>query len=73
MIKAKEIAMAEYKCPECGSAKIASDKKILRSSEQLRMILCGDCGRFLGVVNDTSQIKDAIRDIRQALKTSTGV
>jgi predicted RNA-binding Zn-ribbon protein involved in translation (DUF1610 family) len=74
MIKAKEIAMAEYKCPECGSEKIASAKrKTPRESEPLFMILCEDCGRFLGVVNDTSRLKDTLRDIRQALKTSTGI
>jgi uncharacterized Zn finger protein len=73
MIKAKEIAMAEYKCPECGSEKIVSAKRITpRESEHLLMILCEGCGCFLGVVNDTSKIKDALRDIRQALKSSTG-
>jgi uncharacterized Zn finger protein len=72
MIKAKEIAMAEYHCPKCNSDKIASVKKD-PGSEPLRMILCAECGCFLGVVNDTSQIKAAIKDIRQALKTSTGL
>jgi uncharacterized Zn finger protein len=65
--------MAEYKCPECGSEKIAFTKKIGGDSEHLLVLLCEDCGHFLRVVNDTSQIKVAIRDIRQALKTSTGL
>jgi hypothetical protein len=72
MIKAKEIAMAEYHCPECNGDKIASVRKD-PGSEPLRMILCGGCGCFLGVVNDTSQIKDAIRRIGHTLNVSTGL
>jgi predicted RNA-binding Zn-ribbon protein involved in translation (DUF1610 family) len=73
MIKAKEIVMAEYKCPECGSEKITSKGKTVRGSERLLMILCDDCGCFLGVVNDTSKIKDALRSIGHTLNASTGL
>jgi uncharacterized Zn finger protein len=66
--------MAEYKCPDCGSEKITSERKpVPKSFEKVLMILCANCGCFLGVVNDTSPIKDAIKDIRQTLKTSTGL
>jgi ribosomal protein S27E len=74
MIKAKEIAMAEYKCPECGSEKITyKGKTVHGSSKRFLMILCADCGRFLGVVNDMSQIKDAIRSIGHTLNVPTGL
>jgi uncharacterized Zn finger protein len=72
MIKAKEIAMAEYKCPECGSEEITTKRKTI-GSERLLIILCKNCGCFLGVVNDTSEIKNALRSIVQTLKASTGL
>jgi uncharacterized Zn finger protein len=72
MIKAKETAMTECKCPECASEKITFRKRVC-GSEHLLMLLCEDCGCFLGAVNDTSQLKAAIKDIRQTLKASTGL
>jgi uncharacterized Zn finger protein len=62
--------MAEYNCPKCKSSKITAVRETVRGSEQLLMILCEDCGHFIGVVNDLTKVKEAIRNI--AVKVGTG-
>lgn len=64
--------MAEYRCPKCGSEKITSNSKIVRGAEAIRVILCEDCGHFLGVVNDLSKIKNALCNIAAKVGTSAG-
>ena len=55
--------MSDYTCPNCQSEHIASGRKTARGSERLNMILCESCGTLLGVVNDVSKTKKAIRFI----------
>ena len=55
--------MTDYTCPNCQSENIASVRKTARSSERSRMILCEICGTLLGVVNDVTITKRAIRFI----------
>jgi len=55
--------MTDYTCPNCQSENIASVRKTARSSERSRMILCETCGTLLGVVNDVTITKRAIRFI----------
>ena len=62
--------MFEYKCPKCQSNAVTSKGKIA-GSERILMIICSDCGHFLGVVNDLSSIKDALRHI--AAKTGGSI
>jgi predicted RNA-binding Zn-ribbon protein involved in translation (DUF1610 family) len=73
MIKAKEIAMAEYKCPKCGGEKIVLDKKTgsgskLVFSKKLIVVLCADCGNLLGIVNDLTDMEQDIQAIKYHLR-----
>ena len=53
--------MTDYTCPECQSENIASVRKAAQGSE--RMILCENCGTLLGMVNDLTKTKKAIRNL----------
>ncbi|MCL2232010.1 MAG: TFIIB-type zinc ribbon-containing protein [Treponema sp.] len=53
----------EYTCPNCQSENITSVRKAARGSDRSLMILCESCGTLLGVVNDLTRTKKALRYI----------